>query len=83
MLDWARVVGEVGVFMAWFQTLNTDSLCSYTNSEFDHVPPAALKFTGAINGTPPIPWAAHTEKVQPGNLVGILRRISSPRRGRQ
>lgn len=38
-----------GVFMAWFQTANTDSLCSYTNIEFNHVPAVALKFTGAIN----------------------------------
>lgn len=41
--------GRGGVFMAWFQTLNTDWLCSYTNSEFNHVPAAALNFTGAIN----------------------------------
>lgn len=64
--------------MAGFQTLNTDSLCSYTNIEFNHVPAVALKFTGAINRTPPIPWAAHMERVQSGNLVGILTRISSP-----
>lgn len=37
------------VFMAWFQTPNTDSLCSNTNIEFNHVPAVALKFTGAIN----------------------------------
>lgn len=28
---------------------NTDSLRSYTNIEFNHVPAVALKFTGAIN----------------------------------
>lgn len=46
--DWSWVGEGQWVFMAWFQTPNTDSLCHY-NIEFNHIAVVALKFIGAMN----------------------------------